>query len=101
MMKSVCITRIQTRIIQPFIKEFHLLSIFEKALKSCSGTCKLDWYQLVRCLQIWTYRVETRQRNDEIRTHNPNSNWNHSAIYESSFIFLAYLKGLKTFFKNM
>src|SRR6266516_281456 len=38
------------------------------------------------------HAVEKRQRSDEIRTGNPNLKWIHSAIYESVFICLAYLK---------
>ena len=39
-----------------------------------------------------TFTAEKRPRNDEIRTRNPDSKWNHSAIYECVVIYLAYLQ---------
>ena len=49
----------------------------------------------------FAFTVDKRQRKDEIRTGDPTSKWNHSATYESVFICLAYLKGLKKLLKNM
>jgi len=89
---SLSFSTVQVQIDNPHTNLYqYSLNILEQLFMDLS-----NMLSKLKCFHKWLidfdFYSEKRQRNDEICTHNPNSNWNYSDIYESILICLAYLK---------